>query len=140
MAFTTGRDSADVVSEINLTPRVDVMLVLMVVFILTAPLLNHAVRINLPKRRPPRPTVQQQKGAELRPHAMVGEQRSDGKTVPDPMLAWRAIGADDTFHKELRCWSWYNYQVSMCQHRLGRKAQFLPTGFLLKNNGRLPCL
>jgi len=49
MAFTTGRDSSDVVSEINITPLVDVMLVLMVVFILTAPLLNNAVRINLPK-------------------------------------------------------------------------------------------
>ncbi len=49
MAFTTGRDSSDVVSEINITPLVDVMLVLLVVFILTAPLLNNAVRINLPK-------------------------------------------------------------------------------------------
>jgi len=49
MAFSTGKDSSDVVSEINITPLVDVMLVLMVVFILTAPLLNNAVRINLPK-------------------------------------------------------------------------------------------
>jgi biopolymer transport protein ExbD len=49
MAFSTGRDSSDVVSEINITPLVDVMLVLMVVFILTAPLLNNVVRINLPK-------------------------------------------------------------------------------------------
>ena len=49
MAFSTGRDSSDVVSEINITPLVDVMLVLLVVLILTAPLLNNAVRINLPK-------------------------------------------------------------------------------------------
>ncbi len=49
MAFSTGTGSADVVSEINITPLVDVMLVLMVVFILTAPLLNNAVRINLPQ-------------------------------------------------------------------------------------------
>ena len=49
MAFTTGRDSSDVVSEMNITPLVDVMLVLLVTFILTAPLLNNAVRINLPK-------------------------------------------------------------------------------------------
>lgn len=49
MAFSTGRDSSDVVSEINITPLVDVMLVLMVVFILTAPLLNNVVKINLPK-------------------------------------------------------------------------------------------
>jgi biopolymer transport protein ExbD len=49
MAFATGKDSSDVVSEINITPLVDVMLVLMVVFIITAPLLNNVVRINLPK-------------------------------------------------------------------------------------------
>ena len=49
MAFATGRDSNDVVSEINITPLVDVMLVLMVTFIITAPMLNNAVRINLPK-------------------------------------------------------------------------------------------
>jgi len=49
MAFSTGTGSADVLSEINITPLVDVMLVLMVVFILTAPLLNNAVRINLPQ-------------------------------------------------------------------------------------------
>jgi len=49
MAFSTGKDSSDVVSEINITPLVDVMLVLLVTFIITAPLLNNAVRINLPK-------------------------------------------------------------------------------------------
>jgi biopolymer transport protein ExbD len=49
MAFSTGTGSADVLSEINITPLVDVMLVLLVVFILTAPLLNNAVHINLPK-------------------------------------------------------------------------------------------
>jgi biopolymer transport protein ExbD len=36
-------------SEINVTPLVDVMLVLLVVFIVTAPLLTQSVKINLPK-------------------------------------------------------------------------------------------
>ena len=35
-------------SEINTTPLVDVMLVLLVIFIITAPLLTHAVKIELP--------------------------------------------------------------------------------------------
>jgi biopolymer transport protein ExbD len=39
----------DVMSEINVTPLVDVMLVLLVVFIVTAPLLTQAVHVNLPK-------------------------------------------------------------------------------------------
>lgn len=36
-------------SEINVTPMVDVMLVLLVIFILAAPLLNHAIRLDLPQ-------------------------------------------------------------------------------------------
>ena len=37
------------ISEINTTPLVDVMLVLLVIFIITAPLLTHAVKIDLPQ-------------------------------------------------------------------------------------------
>jgi biopolymer transport protein ExbD len=36
-------------AEINVVPLVDVMLVLLVIFIITAPLLTHAVKIDLPK-------------------------------------------------------------------------------------------
>jgi hypothetical protein len=42
MAFST-QDSDEVLSEINVTPLVDVMLVLLVVFIVTAPLLTNAI-------------------------------------------------------------------------------------------------
>lgn len=44
----TGSHTAPM-SEINTTPLVDVMLVLLVIFIITAPLLTHAVKIDLPK-------------------------------------------------------------------------------------------
>ena len=36
-------------SDINMTPLIDVMLVLLVIFIVTAPLLTHAVKLELPK-------------------------------------------------------------------------------------------
>lgn len=59
MAFSSANDGGDqVMSEINITPLVDVMLVLLVAFIVTAPLLNNAVHVNLPKTvatRPPDP-------------------------------------------------------------------------------------
>jgi biopolymer transport protein ExbD/biopolymer transport protein TolR len=42
-------ENDEVVSEINVTPLVDVMLVLLVVFIVTAPLLSNAITVNLPK-------------------------------------------------------------------------------------------
>ncbi len=38
-------------SEINTTPLVDVMLVLLVIFIITAPLITHNVNINLPNSK-----------------------------------------------------------------------------------------
>ncbi|HEY8037684.1 MAG TPA: biopolymer transporter ExbD [Methylobacter sp.] len=51
MAMNTkdGGGDDDVMGEINVTPLVDVMLVLLVVFIVTAPLLTQAVHVNLPK-------------------------------------------------------------------------------------------
>lgn len=36
-------------SEINMTPFVDVMLVLLIIFMITAPVLKHAVEVNLPQ-------------------------------------------------------------------------------------------
>ena len=50
MAFDNGLDTSDeIMSEINMTPLVDVMLVLLVIFMITMPLLNHAVKIDLPQ-------------------------------------------------------------------------------------------
>ena len=37
------------VSEINMVPLIDVMLVLLIIFMITAPLMTHAVKIDLPK-------------------------------------------------------------------------------------------
>lgn len=48
MAFVT-QDNDDVMSEMNVTPLVDVMLVLLVVFIVTAPMLTNAIPVKLPK-------------------------------------------------------------------------------------------
>lgn len=55
MAMSLG-DSDEVVSEINVTPLVDVMLVLLVVFIVTAPLLTNAIHVQLPQTSTRAPT------------------------------------------------------------------------------------
>lgn len=47
-SFNSGSNSAPM-AEINVIPLVDIMLVLLVIFIITAPLLTHAVKIDLPK-------------------------------------------------------------------------------------------
>jgi biopolymer transport protein ExbD len=46
--FNKAGESAPM-AEINMIPLIDVMLVLLVIFIITAPLLTHAVKIDLPK-------------------------------------------------------------------------------------------
>jgi biopolymer transport protein ExbD len=47
-AFHQGSTQAPM-AEINMIPLIDVMLVLLVIFIITAPLLTHAVKVDLPK-------------------------------------------------------------------------------------------
>ncbi|TDU30992.1 outer membrane transport energization protein ExbD [Panacagrimonas perspica] len=47
-SFNSTPNSAPM-AEINVIPLVDIMLVLLVIFIITAPLLTHAVKIDLPK-------------------------------------------------------------------------------------------
>ncbi|MDP3593853.1 biopolymer transporter ExbD [Phenylobacterium sp.] len=42
-------DGNEALAEINMIPLIDVMLVLLVIFIVTAPLLTHAVKVDLPK-------------------------------------------------------------------------------------------
>ena len=49
MAFGTMEEIDDVMNEINMTPLVDVMLVLLIIFIITIPVMKHAVNIDLPR-------------------------------------------------------------------------------------------
>jgi biopolymer transport protein ExbD len=49
MAFSSGSTSGAPMSEINVTPLVDVMLVLLIIFMITAPLMSHKVKVELPQ-------------------------------------------------------------------------------------------
>lgn len=49
MAMGRGNDERGMVAEINVTPLVDVMLVLLVIFMVTAPMMQQGVQVNLPK-------------------------------------------------------------------------------------------
>jgi biopolymer transport protein ExbD len=49
MAFSSGNDSGGPMAEINVTPLVDVMLVLLIIFMITTPLMNHKVKVKLPE-------------------------------------------------------------------------------------------
>ena len=49
MSFGTQDDADEVMYEINMTPLVDVMLVLLIIFIITVPVMKHAVNVDLPR-------------------------------------------------------------------------------------------
>jgi biopolymer transport protein ExbD len=48
MAFSSG-SSGGAMSDINVTPLVDVMLVLLIIFMITAPIMTHRIKIDLPQ-------------------------------------------------------------------------------------------
>lgn len=50
MAFGGGLDDIEEpMSEINMTPLVDVMLVLLIIFMITVPVLTHSIKVDLPR-------------------------------------------------------------------------------------------
>jgi biopolymer transport protein ExbD len=48
MAMSGGRDDGQPMMELNMTPLIDVLLVLLIMFIITIPIQTHAVKIDLP--------------------------------------------------------------------------------------------
>ncbi len=53
MAMSGGKDDGSPMMEMNTTPLIDVMLVLLIMFIITIPVATHAVNIDLPSPNPP---------------------------------------------------------------------------------------
>ena len=49
MSFGNDFGNDEVMSEINMTPLVDVMLVLLIIFIITLPVISHSIKIDLPR-------------------------------------------------------------------------------------------
>ena len=53
MAMAGGKDDGSPMIEMNMTPLIDVLLVLLIMFIITIPVATHAVNIDLPQPSPP---------------------------------------------------------------------------------------
>ncbi len=49
MAFSSETESGGVMASINVTPLVDVMLVLLIIFMITTPLMSHKTQVKLPE-------------------------------------------------------------------------------------------
>jgi biopolymer transport protein TolR len=61
MGFSTGGGGKSPVSEINVTPLVDVMLVLLIIFMVSAPMMNTGVEIDLPAAQAPQVEISEEK-------------------------------------------------------------------------------
>ena len=55
MAFAAARPESDTMADMNITPLVDVMLVLLIIFMVTAPLLDYRLDLRLPQSTPETP-------------------------------------------------------------------------------------
>jgi biopolymer transport protein ExbD len=98
--FSQSTDGGQPMAEINMIPLIDVMLVLLVIFIVTAPLLTHAVKVDLP-RASSHPNVTQPENIQLAVRAS-GEIFWNGEALPREEIARRfALAAQQTPQPEL---------------------------------------
>jgi len=86
MAFQLSGGGEEVMSEINVTPLVDVMLVLLVVFLVTAPLLTNTIRVNLPETSKTAATAVEQKKSVNISIDVAGKVYIDRKEIGLPQL------------------------------------------------------
>jgi biopolymer transport protein TolR len=61
MAFSSGGGRNQPVGEINVTPLVDVMLVLLIIFMVSAPMMNTGVDVDLPAAQAPQVQIDEEK-------------------------------------------------------------------------------
>ncbi|MDR2781561.1 MAG: protein TolR [Holosporaceae bacterium] len=99
MAFTSNkrkRTRRVLMSDMNVTPMIDVMLVLLVIFMITAPLMTVGVKVDLPTANAPNisdnetPVVVY---VNKEGHVFIGEIEVDMETLPDKL---RAITKENT--------------------------------------------
>jgi biopolymer transport protein TolR len=89
MAFTNQRGRTETsLSEINVTPLVDVMLVLLVIFMVTAPILQTGIDVNLPKTK-------QAKAEEPKPKSLLVTIDKDGNIYLSNQAEAKPVNVND---------------------------------------------
>ena len=82
MAMSGGRDDGEPMMEMNTTPLIDVMLVLLIMFIITIPIQTHAVKVDLPVNQPQNtPPIDPQKNVI--------------SIDPAGVVSWNGVGVDE---------------------------------------------
>ncbi|MEO7953937.1 MAG: biopolymer transporter ExbD [Polaromonas sp.] len=85
MAFGTQDDTDEVMNEINMTPLVDVMLVLLIIFIITVPVMKHSVNVDLPRASSEQQVIKPET-VRLSVDAQGGYYINDGKISDEELV------------------------------------------------------
>ena len=92
MSFSTSSGGGGPMSEINVTPLVDVMLVLLIIFMVTTPMVQAGLRVDLPNAEAPALPA-----TETKLRVTVGHENADNPA--SPIAVW--IGQDRTTMERL---------------------------------------
>ena len=84
MAMSGGKDDGSPMMDMNTTPLIDVMLVLLIMFIITIPVATHSVDIDLPVPNPNPP-----------PENMIDPIKNKIVLTPDNQILWNGTAIND---------------------------------------------
>ncbi|MFM5886503.1 MAG: ExbD/TolR family protein [Novosphingobium sp.] len=84
MAMSGGKDDGSPMMEMNTTPLIDVMLVLLIMFIITIPVATHAVSIDLPNPSAPPPDT------------IIKRDKNKVVVMPDSSILWNATPMNES--------------------------------------------
>ncbi|WP_374945206.1 ExbD/TolR family protein [Sphingomonas sp.] len=82
MSMSAGNDDGEPMMEMNTTPLIDVMLVLLIMFIITIPIQTHAVKVDLPVN-------------SKNPNNVIDAQKNKVSIAPDGTVSWNGAPVDE---------------------------------------------
>src|SRR5580700_174610 len=94
MAMSTGTEEGAPMCDINTTPLIDVMLVMLIMLIITLPIMTHAVKLDMPQTNQPPPPPDQ------RPEVIDLEIDFDGTVVWNGTVVNNVSQLEGYFHEE----------------------------------------
>jgi len=132
MAMSTGGNSGGPMSEINVTPLVDVMLVLLIIFMITAPLMSHRITVALPNANPKTPDTGHVEPMDLAVKQDGTMYLNDAEVTEAELKAQFAVAASKTPQPEIQLRADKNTEYRYVRKILGdaKAAGMVHVGFM----------
>ena len=132
MAMSTGGGGRAPLSEINVTPLVDVMLVLLIIFMVAAPMMTTGVQVNLPEADAPRMGIDEDKvllSIDAESRVFLGEEEVPVEVLEDRLSHDERLQRDHEIFVQADAAVRYGFVVSVLAmiHRAGIEQMNLVT-------------